>query len=65
VNVEHLLGVFTSTEADSGDIWDTCYSFMRHLYWHKPQLVMLGVEQTRGQRQTGRNDLPGEGERVA
>ena len=24
-----------------------------------------GVEQTRGQRQTGRNDLPGKGERVA
>jgi len=23
------------------------------------------VEQTRGQRQTGRNDLPGKGERVA
>jgi len=25
----------------------------------------LDVEQTRGQRQTGRNDLPGKGERVA
>ena len=26
---------------------------------------LLFVEQTRGQRQTGRNDLPGKGERVA
>ena len=26
---------------------------------------MVGVEQTRGQRQTGRNDLPGKGERIA
>ena len=25
----------------------------------------ISVEQTRGQRQTGRNDLPGKGERVA
>ena len=28
-------------------------------------IVVLGVEQTRGQRQTGRNDLPGKGESVA
>jgi hypothetical protein len=42
VNVEHLLDVFTSTDADSDDIWDTCASFMRHLSWHKPWLVMLG-----------------------
>jgi hypothetical protein len=42
VNVEHLLDVFTSTDADSNDVWDTCAYFMEHLYWHKPRLVMLG-----------------------
>ena len=42
VNVEHLLDVFTSFDANSGDVWDTCAYFMRHLYWHKPRLVMLG-----------------------
>ena len=42
VNVEHLLDVFTSTDADSDDVWDACASFMEHLYWQKPHLVMLG-----------------------
>jgi tetratricopeptide (TPR) repeat protein len=42
VNVEHLLDIFTSTNANSDDVWDTCASFMRHLYWHKPRLVVLG-----------------------
>ena len=42
VNVEHLLDVFTSTDADSDDAWDACASFMEHLYWHKPRLVILG-----------------------
>jgi len=42
VNVEHLLDVFTSTDAESGDIWDTCAHFMEHLYWHKKRLVVLG-----------------------
>ena len=41
-NVEHLLGVFTSTDTISTDIWDMCADFMYHLYWHKPRLVMLG-----------------------
>jgi tetratricopeptide (TPR) repeat protein len=41
VNVEHLLDVFTSIDTDSVDVWDTCTSFMDHLYWHKPRLVML------------------------
>jgi tetratricopeptide (TPR) repeat protein len=41
-NVEHLLDVFTSVDANSDIIWDTCASFMRHLYWHKPRLVVLG-----------------------
>jgi len=42
MNVEHLLDVFTSIDADSVDIWDACYNFMEHLYWHKPRLVVLG-----------------------
>jgi len=42
VNVEHLLDVFTSTDTDSDDVWNACTSFMWHLFWHKPQLVMLG-----------------------
>ena len=42
VNVEHLLDVFTSIDANSVDVWDTCASFMRHLLWHKPRLVGLG-----------------------
>ena len=42
INVEHLLDVFTSIDPDSGDVWDACESFMEHLYWHKPRLVMFG-----------------------
>ena len=42
VNVEHLLDVFTSVDANSEDVWDTCGKFMDHLYWHKPRVVMLG-----------------------
>jgi tetratricopeptide (TPR) repeat protein len=42
VNVEHLLDVFTSIDANSDNIWDVCADFMRHLYWHKPRLVVLG-----------------------
>ena len=42
VNVEHLLDVFTSIDAESDDIWDTCANFMGHLYWHKKRLVTLG-----------------------
>ena len=42
VNIEHLLDVFTSINADSDDIWDVCSHFMAHLYWHKTRLIMLG-----------------------
>jgi tetratricopeptide (TPR) repeat protein len=41
VNVEHLLDVFTSIDANSCNIWDACANFMRHLYWYKPRLVVL------------------------
>ena len=42
VNIEHLLDVFTSVDANSVDVWDTCAHFMQHLYWHKRRLVALG-----------------------
>jgi tetratricopeptide (TPR) repeat protein len=42
VNVEHLLDVFTSIDSKSDNIWDACTNFMRHLYWHKRRLVVLG-----------------------
>jgi len=41
-NVEHLLNVFTSSDTESGDIWDTCAHFLEHLRWHKHRLVSLG-----------------------
>ena len=41
-NVEHLFDVFTSTDANRKNVWDACTSFMIHIYWHKPRLVMLG-----------------------
>ena len=42
VNVEHLLDVFTSIDANSVDVWDACGHFMEHLCWHKKRLVVLG-----------------------
>jgi len=42
VNVEHLLDVFISIDAESGGIWDACGHFMEHLSWHKRRLVALG-----------------------
>jgi tetratricopeptide (TPR) repeat protein len=42
VNVEHLLDAFTSANVNSDDVWGACTGFMRHLYWHKPRLVVLG-----------------------
>ena len=42
VNVEHLLDVFTSIDANSANIWTACWHFMDLLRWHKPRLVTLG-----------------------
>ena len=42
VNVEHLLEVFATIDANSKRVWDVCSEFMAQLYWHKPRLVMLG-----------------------
>ena len=42
INVEHLLDVFTTADANSAEVWDVCACFMEHLRWHKRRLVMLG-----------------------
>jgi tetratricopeptide (TPR) repeat protein len=42
VNVEHLLNVFTSIDANSDKVWTACHHFMEHLTWHKRRLVVLG-----------------------
>jgi tetratricopeptide (TPR) repeat protein len=44
VNVEHLLNVFTSIDKDRDDIWEACFHFMDHLYWHKPRQTMLRLK---------------------
>ena len=41
LNVEHLLDFFTTIDANSGDIWDSCNDFMRHLYRHKKRQTVL------------------------
>jgi len=41
-NVEHLLDVFTTIDANSDDVWDACVKFMAHLDWHKPRITLLG-----------------------
>ena len=41
VNVEHLLDVFTSLDPGGSDIWEVCFHFMEHLYWHKPRQTTL------------------------
>jgi len=42
VNVEHLLDVFTSIDANSEYVWGRCAQFMNYLHLHKPRLVALG-----------------------
>ena len=42
VNVEHLLDVFISINADASDALDACAHFMEHLHWHKPRQTVLG-----------------------
>ena len=41
VNVEHLLDVFSTVNANSDSIWSACANFMRHLFWHKKRLTVL------------------------
>ena len=42
INVERLLDVFTTIDANSERIWDACAKFMAQLYFHKPRPVVLG-----------------------
>ena len=42
INIEHLLDVFTTVDADSEYVWDVCSYFMEHLACHKPRLIVLG-----------------------
>jgi len=42
VNVEHLLDVFTTIDANSDSTWHACTNFIRHLTWHKRRLTILG-----------------------
>lgn len=41
-NAEHLLDIFTATDATSDSAWRACADFMKHLCWYKPWLVTLG-----------------------
>ena len=40
-NVEHLLDIFTTVDANSDRVWDICDNFMEHLCLHKPRLTIL------------------------
>ena len=42
INIEHLLDVFTTIDANSENVWDVCSYFMEHLQWHKQRPVVLG-----------------------
>ena len=42
VDVEHLLDIFTSTDANPEEVWSACAKFIQHLYWHKPRRTVLG-----------------------
>ena len=41
VNVEYLLDVFTTVDANSDSVWKACAYFMMHLSWHKGRLILL------------------------
>ena len=41
VNVEHLLDVLITIDADSDDVWKACVRFIAHLCWHKVRLTIL------------------------
>ena len=44
VNIEHLLNVFTTIDADSDSVWTACTDFMRHLVQHKNRFSALRLE---------------------
>ena len=41
VNVEHLLNVLVSIDANSSGVWRTCADFLCLLRWHKPRQTVL------------------------
>ena len=41
LNVEHLLDVLTTIDANSDSVWVACINFMAHLSWHKKRLTIL------------------------
>ena len=41
VNVEHLVDVCTSIDANVDEVWDACANFIGHLRWHKPRHTIL------------------------
>ena len=41
LNIEHLLDVFTTIDADSDYVWDACAGFMEHLIQHNNRLTIL------------------------
>ena len=41
-NVEHLLNVLMSIDANSDEVWEACVDFLSHLYWHKRRQTVLG-----------------------
>ena len=41
VNVEHLLDVFTTIDANSDSVWVACNNFVAHLAWHKKRVTIL------------------------
>ena len=42
VNVEHLLDVFTTVDADSVGVWYACAKFVKHFVLHGNRLTILG-----------------------
>ena len=41
INVEHLLDVFTTIDANSDGVWRACANFLMHLSWHKKRPTIL------------------------
>ena len=41
VNVEHLLKIFTTIDADSEILWLACINFIRNFVWHKNRPINL------------------------
>ena len=41
VNVEHLVDVFTSVDANADEVWEACSHFIKHLRFNKPRHTVL------------------------